>query len=71
MPLWPCRRNLNLLAMTLAEGLMNASFRSLVMDSGRAVPWCFSNSGFGSKSSYWLGPPSMNMKMTCFALPGK
>ena len=38
MPLWPCRWKANLLAMTLAEGLMKASFMSLVIDSGKAWP---------------------------------
>ena len=53
--------NAERLAMTLAVGLMKASFRSLVIDGGRDWPSYFSSAGLGSNSSYWLGPPSMNM----------
>ncbi|MFN7932228.1 MAG: hypothetical protein U0R19_02815 [Bryobacteraceae bacterium] len=35
------------------------------------MPAYFDNPGFGSKRSSWLGPPSMNMKMTFFAFAGK
>ena len=34
---------------------------------GVTWPASFSSSGFGSKRSMWLGPPSMNSQMTAFA----
>ena len=53
--------------LTAAVGLMKASCKSLVSDAGRGLPSHFSSSGFGSNKSSWLGPPSMNMKMTFLA----
>ena len=38
-----------------------------MFDAGRGLPSHFSSSGFGSNKSSWLGPPSMNMKMTFLA----
>jgi hypothetical protein len=37
---------------------------------GSGWPLYFSSAGFGSKVSMWLGPPTMNRKMTDFALGG-
>ena len=71
MPLWPYGWNVRGLASTAAFGLVNASRRSLVMDGGSGLPLHFCSSGLGSNRSIWLGPPSMNMKMTFFALGGK
>jgi hypothetical protein len=39
--------------------------------SGSGCPARLRSSGFGSNVSRWLGPPSMNRKMTDFALAGK
>ena len=71
MPDRPRGSNLYRLAITLAVGLMKARVRSLVIDSGSDWPSQRCNAGLGSKSSYWLGPPSMNMKMTFLALGAK
>ena len=59
------------LASTAAFGLINASFRSLVIAGGSGLPCHFCSSGLGSNRSIWLGPPSMNRKMTFFALGAK
>src|ERR1700704_6481191 len=67
MPDLPWGVNLRGLARTAAVGLMKASWRSLVSDAGSGLPFHFSSSGLGSNRSSWLGPPSMNMKMTFFA----
>ena len=37
--------------------------------SGRGLPASLLSSGFGSKRSRWLGPPSMKRNITFFALP--
>ena len=37
--------------------------------SGIGLPASSLSAGLGSKVSRWLGPPSMNRKMTLFALP--
>ena len=71
MPLWPYGLNSRGLASTAAVGLMNASLRSLVIDGGSGLPCHFCSSGLGSNRSIWLGPPSMNRKITFFALAGK
>src|SRR5262245_829641 len=68
---WPCLFNTRGLAITFAVGLMKASLSPLVIDSGRDWPCHFCNPGLGSNRSIWLGPPSMNSRMTFFALPGK
>jgi hypothetical protein len=39
--------------------------------AGSGWPCRFVSSGFGSVRSTWLGPPSMNRKMTDFAFAGK
>src|SRR5215470_2064980 len=39
--------------------------------SGSFWPSYFFSPGFGSNVSIWLGAPTMNRKMTDFALPGK
>ena len=59
------------LASTAAVGLMNASFKSLVIAGGRGLPCHFFSAGFGSNRSIWLGPPSMKRKMTFLAFGAK
>src|SRR5580658_3527935 len=71
MPLSPWRSNARGLAHTFAVGLINASFKSLVSDSGSGRPSHFFISGFGSNKSSWLGPPSIKSKIMFFALAGK
>ena len=71
MPLWPYFVNVRGLASTAAFGLVNASRRFFVMDSGKGLPLHFCNSGLGSNKSIWLGPPSMKRKMTFFAFGAK
>ena len=71
MPLWPHGRNTRGLASAAALGLVKASFRSFVYSVGSGLPWYFASAGLGSYRSIWLGPPSMNRKMTLLALPGK
>jgi hypothetical protein len=39
-------------------------------DFGSCCPAYFSSAGFGSNVSIWLGPPSMNRKMTLLARGG-
>ena len=68
MPHWPCGRNSRWLASTAAVGLMNASCRFFVSDSGSGLPFHFCSSGLGSNRSSWLGPPSIKRNMTFFAL---
>ena len=67
MPHCPRGANLRWLASTAAVGLMKASCKSLVSDAGSGLPSHFSSSGFGSNKSSWLGPPSMNRKITFLA----
>ena len=71
MPLWPYGWNVRGLASTAAFGLVKARRRSLVISGGSGLPCHFWSSGLGSKRSIWLGPPSMNMKMTFLALGAK
>src|SRR5205085_8133238 len=40
----------------------------LPIESGMGLPSSLVSSGFGSNRSTWLGPPSMNRKMTDFAV---
>ena len=55
MPHWPCFVNLRGLARTAAVGLMKASFRSLVMDSGRDWPCHFWSAGLGIEQIHLAG----------------
>src|ERR1035438_9199382 len=71
VPLWPCWVKTRGLERTAALGLVKARRRSLVSSGGRGLPCHFWSSGLGSKRSIWLGPPSMNMKMTFLALAAK
>ena len=71
MPLWPYGWKVRGLASTAAFGLVKASRRSLVISGGSGLPLHFCNAGLGSNRSSWLGPPSMNMKITFLALAGK
>ncbi len=71
MPLSPYVVNVRGLASTAAFGLVNASRRFLVISAGSGLPLHFCSSGLGSNRSIWLGPPSMNMKITFLALAGK
>ena len=71
MPLWPCGVKTRGLASTAAFGLVKARRRSLVSSAGSGLPCHFWSSGLGSNRSSWLGPPSMNMKMTFLALGGE
>src|SRR5262249_31624275 len=66
-PHWPCLRNANgegrtlsLILKTVVGGL-----------NGSDWPLSFCRRGLGSKVSIWDGPPSMNWKMTDFALGAK
>src|SRR6202030_971960 len=67
-PHWPYGLNSRGLASTAAVGLMNASLSWLVIEGGSGWPCHFLSSGLGSKRSTWLGAPSMNMKITFWAL---
>ena len=71
VPLCPCGVKTRGLASTAALGLVKARRRSLVSSGGSGLPCHFWSSGLGSKRSIWLGPPSMNMKMTFLALGAK
>ena len=71
VPLCPCGVKTRGLASTAALGLVKARRRSLVSSGGSGLPCHFCSSGLGSKRSIWLGPPSMNMKMTFLALGAK
>ena len=71
MPLCPYGLKVRGLASTAAFGFVKASRRSFVISAGNGLPLHFCRPGFGSKRSSWLGPPSMNMKMTFFAFGGK
>src|SRR6516164_5307302 len=66
----PCFLNVRVLAKSGVSPLVNWLI-GLPKLSGRGLPCCFVNSGLGSKRSTWLGPPTMNMKMTDFAFASK
>ena len=71
MPAWPYGVKRRGLASTAAVGLMKASCIFFVIDAGSGLPFHLCSAGLGSNRSIWLGPPSMNRKMTFFALAGK
>src|SRR3982074_2834208 len=68
---WPYEVNVRGLGKTWAVGLMKASCSSFVTDAGNGMPAHFFRAGLGSKRSSWLGAPSMNRKITFFALAEK
>src|SRR5262249_6671984 len=69
-PHWPCFLNFRVLAISGVSPLVNwlTKVPSLL---GSGLPCCLVTSGLGSKRSSGLGPPTMNMKMTRFALATK
>src|SRR5437660_12626727 len=71
VPHWPYAVNVRGLGKTWAVGLMKASCSSFVTDAGNGMPAHFFSAGLGSNRSSWLGAPSMNRKITLFALAEK
>ena len=70
MPDWPCRFQVRLVGMMVLLAVPIA-VTTLPKDAGMGCPASLSSIGLGSNRSRWLGPPSMNRKMTDFALAGK
>ena len=72
MPLCPCGVKTRGLADHGGVGLGESQAQVLgEFGGGSGLPCHFWSPGLGSKRSIWLGPPSMNMKMTFLALGGK
>ena len=69
IPHWPCLANFRLLASRLLPPVP-IGVMTLPKLAGSGLPCCRVSSGFGSKRSTWLGPPSMNRKMTDLAFAG-
>ena len=69
-PLSPCCANFLRLAMSVLPPTP-IGVNTLPKLGGSGSPACLVNSGFGSNRSMWLGPPSMNRKMTLFAFASK
>ena len=65
LPYWP---QVRLLASSGAPYSPMAVMTGLKL-SGSGLPANCSSLGLGSNKSMWLGPPSMNRKMTRLALP--
>ena len=66
MPAWPCLRNVR----RVASSQLRSTPRLVVgrpNDSGNGCPCSRCKSGFGSKSSRWLGPPDMNREIAPWA----
>src|SRR5262245_55112107 len=70
MLLLPCLANLRVLGRMTSPPVVNWLLGRPV-DSGSGLPAHLARSGFGSKMSIWLGPPTMNMKMTRLAFGSK
>src|SRR5215831_14073433 len=66
-PDWPCLENLRVLARSGVSPLVNW-LTGLPKLSGSGLPCHLARSGFGSNRSTWLGPPTMNVKITDLAL---
>ena len=68
-PLCPCCAHFRLVGMIVLPTVpMDVIGRP--NDSGIGLPASLSSAGLGSNRSRWLGPPSMNSKMTDFARGG-
>src|SRR5207253_2640075 len=66
----PCLLNFRVLAKSGVSPLVNWLI-GMPKLLGSGLPCHLANSGFGSKRSTWLGPPTMNMKMIDLALASK
>src|SRR5439155_17194354 len=67
---WPCFLNFRVLAKSGVSPLVNW-LTGMPKLFGSGLPCHLLNSGFGSKRSPALGPPTMNMKTMDLALAGK
>src|SRR5262245_9058671 len=70
IPLRPCFANSRVLGMMTASPCVSWLFGRPV-DSGSGLPAHFASAGLGSNRSIWLGPPTMNRKMTRLAFGSK
>src|SRR6185369_5058406 len=70
IPLWPCCFHARLDGMSVLPPVPIAVI-GLPKDEGNGCPASFSNAGFGSNRSMWLGPPSINNQITDLALGAK
>ena len=69
-PDWPWRANVRVLASSGVSPLVNWLTGRPKL-SGNGWPCRRASSGLGSNRSTWLGPPTMNRKMTASARAGK
>ena len=68
MPLWPYCFQLRREAIRVLLPVPREVCEGLPMESGIGLPASLVSSGLGSNRSTWLGPPSMNSKMTDLAV---
>ena len=70
IPLRPCFFHVRVLGRMTSSPLVNWLF-GRPLSSGRGLPAHFASAGLGSNRSIWLGPPTMNRKITRFAFASK